>query len=757
MEKTRKVGRIFLASDEKVVDVLAAESYAPIWSCCSCEFWINLCSVCCATICFLTTLCIKPNCVCKWNIHRENYTSVLVLTNRRIIRYKDSNGSASLKNPQRYSHQQIHLSAVGSSESHYAQALPDSLLGRCFMLCGCCTSCCHVSRVASLKFQTKYPKVGISESGFALIYANSKLDCFLGPLGYLNVFGLISNLFRFMWKCLVFAFMAAFIQPGIALLEYIGIIKPSTEVIIFEELLSSFRDRVENLGHDSSPADIKRYDNFLKNFNLFRSQYQDLRKMPPLNTDSFDVQHDQTWEDAYNTPVCDLMGLGNRIFVNSHSTGLVTGSEDVIDAINVTQQATCIDWLKCCMTCGCYFCGFIAPMRAFKQFFVFTTHRAMKVVIFSGNNTSGVYGTMNAYTRTVTSWYDCTPTKGARFELNEALCCSAGRGCSCCSCCNTPINACMDISTDFGVFKLDIVSKKEIYDKVQAIFSYLVKQYECKTAFGADKVGPHVAQHSGLSNREQVFGAECNQSSLGNINLRDMMAPLTRDQESIHAGVYQYGDWHMSGSAGGAESCFKKYICPDKFWWHSGMAVTEHKILAYYNRCSSAERISNISISMIPADKIKASAFYHTAQSFSFQCFECCCKTKNLSGENPLDPAGNLESYAYGIMRAEIHVGTGSGASVNFGQTPSKVAVANGMATPHPVTFFGAELTQHSAHKLDGASLPDLSPKEIELQRLYAVLSAVSYLANQKAIKNEISAIPAMVPSYNSTDRKSVV
>ena len=51
---------------------------------------------------------------------------------------------------------------------------------------------------------------------------------------------------------------------------------------------------------------------------------------------------------------------------------------------------------------------------------------------------------------------------------------------------------------------------------------------------------------------------------------------------------------HRRLQTGGAESCFKKYICPDKFWWHSGMAVTEHKILAYYNRCSSAERISNI-------------------------------------------------------------------------------------------------------------------------------------------------------------------
>ncbi len=119
MERSRKVGRVFLANDEKVVDVLAAQSHDPIFKCCSWIFWSTLCSTCCATICFLTTLCIKPHCVCKWNLHREEFTTVLVLTNRRIIRYKESNGSASLKNPQRYSHQQIHLSAIGSSAFNF--------------------------------------------------------------------------------------------------------------------------------------------------------------------------------------------------------------------------------------------------------------------------------------------------------------------------------------------------------------------------------------------------------------------------------------------------------------------------------------------------------------------------------------------------------------------------------------------------------------------------------------------------------------
>jgi len=749
-ERTRKVGRIYLAHDEKVVDVLAATSYAPIWSCCSWEFWANFCGVCCRTFCFITTLCIKPNWQCKWNIHKENYTSVLVLTNRRLIRYKESDGSPSLRGPQRYSHQQIHLSAIGSSESHFAQALP-GLFGRCMMLCGCCLSCHHMTRVASLKFQTKYPKIGITpDTGFQRMYAFSKLDCSdLGPLGFLNLFGVLGNLFRFIWKCFIFAIYAAFIQPGIALMEFLGIIKPSTETIIFEEYLSEFRDQDEHTDHANGPKDIKRYDAFLRNFNLFRSQYSDAHKIPPCNTDNFEVQQGQTWEDAYATPVCDLLGLGNRVFVNGHSTGMIP-AENVIDAINVTTVATCIDWLKCCISCGCYFCGFIAPMRAFKQFFVFTTHRAMKCVSFSGNNTTGVFGTFNAYTRTVTSWYDCVPSKGAKFELNEALCCTMGRGCSCCSCCNTPINACMGIQTDFGVFQLDVVSKKEIYGKMQSIFSHLVKHFECKSPFTADKIGPHVSQHHNVSNRDAILTAECNSPILGGITLSDMLTPLTKDSESIHAGVYQYGDFHMSGDAGGGEGCFKKYICPDKFWWHSGMAVTEHKVLAYYNRCSSAQRNSNISITMIPADKIKASGFYHTAQSYSYQCCECCIKLKNLSGENPLDPAGNIESYAYGIMRAEIHVGTGSGTSINFAASPSPQATANSMAAK-PIPFFGAEMTQHSAVKLNGDQLPELNAKEVELQRLYAVLSAVSYMANEKSVKHDISSIPALVPSYNST------
>jgi len=41
VERTRKVGRIYLASGEKVVDVLAGRSKAPVFDCCSWEFWCD--------------------------------------------------------------------------------------------------------------------------------------------------------------------------------------------------------------------------------------------------------------------------------------------------------------------------------------------------------------------------------------------------------------------------------------------------------------------------------------------------------------------------------------------------------------------------------------------------------------------------------------------------------------------------------------------------------------------------------------------
>lgn len=224
-ERTRKVGRIYLASDEKVVDVLATQSHWPVWSCCSWLFWCNLIDVCCRTCCFICTCFLNPKGTCKWNIHRERYNTVLVLTNRRIIRYKESDGSASKRAPQRYSHQQIHLSAIGYSESHYAQALP-GMCARLMMCIGCCTSCCHGERVASLKFQTKYPKPGITEeSPFHQLLSHSKLD---------------TNPFSFMWRCIKFAFRALFVQPGISLFEALGLIKPSTETIIYDELLSKY-------------------------------------------------------------------------------------------------------------------------------------------------------------------------------------------------------------------------------------------------------------------------------------------------------------------------------------------------------------------------------------------------------------------------------------------------------------------------------------------------------------------------------------
>jgi len=540
-----------------------------------------------------------------------------------------------------------------------------------------------------------------------------------------------------------------FVQPGIALFEALGLIKPSTETIIYDELLSKYRDRVENLGHEHNVTDMQRFDKFYKNFNLMRSQYSDQHKIPPLNTDSFEVVNGQSWEDAYDRDVADDGGIGDKVFVNSHATGFISSgssehSEQVIEAINVTHQASCLDWIKCCFTCGCYFCGFISPLRSFKQFFIFTTHRAMKTVIFSGKNASGKYGTMNAYTRTVSSWYDCIPTKGARFEQNEALCAC----CMCCACCNKPLNASMDIMTDFGSFKLDVISRKKIYPKLQAVFSHLVQHFQTKNSFTADKLAPHVAQHHRVSDRAAVFAVECNKGSITGKSLEEIMTPLTKPNENIHAGVYQYGDWTLSGDAGGADTFFKKYICPDKFWWHSALVVTDNKVITFFNRNSSAERNSNICITMTPSDKIKASAFYHTAQSSSFKCFECCIQVKNLSGES-VNPADNLDSYVFGIKRAEIHLGTGSGTSMNFGKSSGAAAGAakNTMAAK-PLPFFGSELSNHSASK---AEVPQqLTEQEVELERLYAVLSAVSYLANEKGIKHEV-AVKELSPTYNST------
>ena len=79
---------------------------------------------------------------------------------------------------------------------------------------------------------------------------------------------------------------------------------------------------------------------------------------------------------------------------------------------------------------------------------------------------------------------------------------------------------------------------------------------------------------------------------MGGKGLKDMMEPMVADSESVHAGAYQFGDWAMSGEAGGADSCFKKYICPDKFQWHSGLAVTENKILGCVRGESVVARIA---------------------------------------------------------------------------------------------------------------------------------------------------------------------
>ena len=105
--------------------------------------------------------------------------------------------------------------------------------------------------------------------------------------------------------------------------------------------------------------------------------------------------------------------------------------------------------------------------------------------------------------------------------------------------------------------------------------------------------------------------AECNEGKLGCNSLRDMMEPMVNDAESVHAGAYQFGDGALSGDAGGGETFFKKYVCPDKFQWHSGLVVTDSKILAYFIKNCSAERMSTIAITTIPVDKIKASSLFH--------------------------------------------------------------------------------------------------------------------------------------------------
>jgi len=63
----------------------------------------------------------------------------------------------------------------------------------------------------------------------------------------------------------------------------------------------------------------------------------------------------------------------------------------------------------------------------------------------------------------------------------------------------------MEIQTDFGSFKLDVTSRKAIYDQVEKAFCHMIKYYQGKTSFTSDKLAKSVADHFALSNRETVF------------------------------------------------------------------------------------------------------------------------------------------------------------------------------------------------------------------------------------------------------------
>ena len=80
---------------------------------------------------------------------------------------------------------------------------------------------------------------------------------------------------------------------------------------------------------------------------------------------------------------------------------------------------------------------------------------------------------------------------------------------TCCSCCNTPVSAAMEIQTDFGSFKLDVTSRKAIYDQVEKLFCHIIKYYQGKAKFTSDQLAKHVAGHFSLSNRESVFRCLC--------------------------------------------------------------------------------------------------------------------------------------------------------------------------------------------------------------------------------------------------------
>jgi hypothetical protein len=81
---------------------------------------------------------------------------------------------------------------------------------------------------------------------------------------------------------------------------------------------------------------------------------------------------------------------------------------------------------------------------------------------------------------------------------------------TCCSCCNTPVRAAMEIQTDFGSFKLDVTSRRAIYDQVEKLFCcHIVKYYRGKVKFTSDQLAKHMQDHFFLSNRDTVFRCLC--------------------------------------------------------------------------------------------------------------------------------------------------------------------------------------------------------------------------------------------------------
>jgi len=318
----------------------------------------------------------------------EVVKNVLVLTNQRLIKFKEGSGSEDGNYPKRYCVQQMHLSTIFHTKASYVQSLPSGCEGFLALF-----GCFSLRKYHQMTFSKKYPEIK-----FSMIASKKKPFCE-------NVCGGIKAFFDYIFEDLVLS-MEAFAVA----LEWVH---PNSNVITFEDLAEKkccCEFQVHPDVETPAVAIIDRLDRFMSAFNNAHSVFRKAVNIPQRSGVKYKV-YEGDQPSSYLTMKFQTKeggkGGDKTIGINPYMLGFAAG-ETVVDIADVSQKVGCKAWSMCICSLGCLYIPLIKTVLDSKTVLITTSRRIVKYHIMSPAD-GRVLDPTSKYVRHVESFFEpCT-------------------------------------------------------------------------------------------------------------------------------------------------------------------------------------------------------------------------------------------------------------------------------------------------------------------------------------------------------------